>query len=150
METITDDPLFKYDNHAAHYETHRKFILSPEFKEVPQEYAVILIYHADTHKNEIEQVQPDIRDYVQIDKLLVANVLTASERAQVLDKYLGIQAGDEDTLGLPSADVVVKSKEKMINTEIKEAGKAKQMNIDLIKHQISEANKAKQNKSPNK
>jgi hypothetical protein len=147
-EVVTDDPLFKYDNHVIHYECHRKFIISPEFKEVPTQFQALLVYHADLHKKQIEDVQPDIRDYVQIDKLLVAGVLTESERAQVLEKYLGIKAGDEAMTGLPSADTVVKAKQKMIDTDKKEAGKARQMNIDLIKHQITEANKAKQSKSP--
>jgi hypothetical protein len=150
MEVVTDDPLFKYDNHAAHYETHRKFIISPEFKEVPVQLQSVIVMHADLHKKQIEDVQPDIRDYVQIDKLLVADVLTQSERAQVLEKYFGIKPGNEPMSGLPKADTVTKAKQKMMDVDKKLVKDREQMAMDMQKHIISEGIKAKAiNKSPN-
>ena len=137
-EIVTDDPLFKYDNHAAHYETHRKFIISPEFKEVPMQQQAVLVYHTDLHQKMIQEAPPDIRDYVQIDKLLAANILTESERAQILTKYLGVVPGTEPTMGIPSADVVVKSKEKLLQTDKKSNLKREEMQVDLIKHGVSE------------
>lgn len=47
---LTDDPLFKYDNHAIHYETHRRFILSNEFLTLSTQLQTILLAHADTHQ----------------------------------------------------------------------------------------------------
>jgi len=142
QEVVTDDPLFKYDNHSAHYEAHRKFIISPEFKEVPFEKMATLIYHADLHKQMMEEATPDIRDYVQIDKLLAANILTQSERAQILKKYLGITPGDEPMTGLPDADTVTKSKAKLIDSDTKADLKRDQMRVDLVKHGITEGVKA--------
>jgi len=46
---VTDDPLFKYDNHAKHYEIHRKFVVSPEFIEMPTQAQTILMAHTDLH-----------------------------------------------------------------------------------------------------
>lgn len=137
-QIVTDDPIFELDRHTDHFETHRKFIIGPEFKELEQERQVVFLIHSDCHQRRIQATPPDIRDYVQIDKLLAANVLTVSERAQVLDKYMGIKAGDETELGIPTADVVVKAKQKTMDTDKKEETKQDQMENDLIKHTMTE------------
>jgi hypothetical protein len=51
---LSHDPLFKFDNHRIHYESHRKFILSPEFREMDEINQDIMIAHTDMHKNQIE------------------------------------------------------------------------------------------------
>lgn len=48
-KVVNDDPLFKYDDHAIHYEVHRRFILSKEFKTLPERATVVLIAHTDLH-----------------------------------------------------------------------------------------------------
>ncbi len=146
---IVDDPLFKYDNHAEHYATHRKYMISPEFRELPEQIKTVLIAHTDLHQKMLDEAPPDIRDYIQIDKLLLPGVLTVSERAQILTKYLGIIPGEETEAGIPTADVVLKSKEKLTQTEMKEPGKreqmmvnaelkSKQMDMDMAKHVMTE------------
>jgi hypothetical protein len=146
---VTDDPLFGIDNHATHYDIHRADILSAEFKERPMEYQVVALKHAEAHKGQIEQAPPDIREFVQYDKLLP--LLTVSERAQLLQQ-MGIQAGTETEAGIPTSDVVVKSKEKLMQTDRKEATKKEQfavtsaqkdraMDIDLLKAGMVEGNK---------
>lgn len=137
-----DDPLFDFDNHEQHFEAHRKFIISPEFAELPKQIQTVLMSHANLHQQRIEMKPPDIRDYVQIDKLLAANVLSAGERAQILEKYLGVEADASDELGMPTADVALKAKQKNMDTEIKESSKADQMDYDLIKHTMTETGKA--------
>jgi hypothetical protein len=115
----------------------------------------VAIKYAAAHKGQIESAPPDIREYVQYDKLLP--LLTVSERAQLLQQ-MGIQAGQEAEAGVPSADVVVKSKEKLIQADKKEALKREQfaitaaqkdkaMNNDLIKHGITEAVKVQTSKN---
>ena len=54
VEVISHDPYYKYDNHAIHYESHTKTILSPEFKEWPVINQTILINHNDMHHYEIQ------------------------------------------------------------------------------------------------
>jgi len=137
-EVITDDPLFKYDNHASHYETHRKYIISPEFKEIPIQSQVMALYHADTHKKLIDDAKPDLKQFVQLDKLIP--LLTQQERAQVLQD-IGIQPGDETMIGIPEADTVLKAKQKMIDTDKKETNKQVQMKMDLLKHSMTEQGK---------
>ncbi len=148
---IVNDPLFKYDNHMEHYDAHRKYIISPEFKELPGEAKQVLIAHTDLHQKLISEKKPDIREYVQVDKIFP--FLTASERGQVLQD-IGITPGEETEVGMPDANVVVKSKEKIMNTELKEANKQdkadvdimqkdKAMNLDLLKHTMTEAGKAR-------
>ena len=44
------DPLFKFDNHTLHYESHTRFMLSDEFKTVPMGAAVVLMTHTEIHK----------------------------------------------------------------------------------------------------
>ena len=56
---ISDDPLFKYDNHAIHYETHRRFLLSNEFRHLPGPIQEIAIAHTDVHKNMMEVMAQD-------------------------------------------------------------------------------------------
>ena len=137
-EPVTDDPLFKYDNHVEHYEAHRKYIISPEFKEVPVQAQAILIYHADAHRKQIDDAKPDLKQFVQLDKLIP--LLTPEERAQVLQD-IGIQPGKGSMIGLPSADTVTKAKQKMIDTDKKEAGKELSMKVDFAKHAMTEEGK---------
>lgn len=49
-EVVNDDPFFRFDDHTVHYETHRKCILSKEFKETTKESQTILMAHNDIHK----------------------------------------------------------------------------------------------------
>lgn len=51
---ISDDPLFKYDNHQIHFETHRRFILSSEFRTLDPALQEFLTAHADVHKMMID------------------------------------------------------------------------------------------------
>ena len=46
---VNEDPYFKFDDHAIHYEIHRKFILSKEFKTLPMKAQTIMIAHNDIH-----------------------------------------------------------------------------------------------------
>lgn len=48
-EVVTDDLLFKYDTHAIHYEVHRKFMLDPEFSDLPPNIQAAAITHNDAH-----------------------------------------------------------------------------------------------------
>lgn len=138
-EVLNLDPLFKYDDHGAHFETHRKYIISPEFSELPEQYQTILIAHADLHQKMIQDKPVDIREYVQIDKILLPGVLKESERAQVVEKYLGIQPGQEPVVGIPDADTIVKSKQKMASDEQKVSVKDRQIKADLIKTGMTNA-----------
>ena len=54
VEVVSNDPFYKYDNHAIHYESHTKVILSPEFKEWDPINQQILINHNDMHHYELE------------------------------------------------------------------------------------------------
>lgn len=47
---LSDDPKFKYDNHVIHFNTHRDFIISPEFRELSEDARYTLIGHTDLHK----------------------------------------------------------------------------------------------------
>jgi hypothetical protein len=46
---INNDPFFKYDNHPIHFEVHRRWILSPEFKTIPMQSQVLFMSHNDAH-----------------------------------------------------------------------------------------------------
>lgn len=141
-EVLNYDPFFKYDVHEVHFDIHRKLIISPEFRELPRQAQTVAMAHADLHQKQISEKRPDVREFLQIDKLLAANVLTESERAQVLDQYMGIVAGKEGMLGLPTATDVMKVKQKMGDTERKEATKEAQIRADLLKTGVMESNKA--------
>jgi hypothetical protein len=47
---LSDDPLYKYDNHQVHYEIHRRWILSSEFRHMDPGVQEVAIAHCDTHK----------------------------------------------------------------------------------------------------
>jgi hypothetical protein len=130
---VTDDPIFDLDDHKIHHESHRKYIIGPEFKELEQSRQVNFVIHDQCHQRRIQEMAPDIREYVQVDKLLAANVLTPGERTQVLG-MIGIQADDVVELGIPTADTATKAKQKTIDTQTKETTKQDQMDVELIKH----------------
>lgn len=56
-QVIFPDPLFKYDNHEIHYEVHRKFILSREFKTLDEESQGVMIMHNDIHHQLLQAEQ---------------------------------------------------------------------------------------------
>jgi hypothetical protein len=47
---LEDDPVFRYDDHATHFEIHRRFILSTEFKYLHPELQSALTVHTDYHQ----------------------------------------------------------------------------------------------------
>jgi hypothetical protein len=121
-EVVGEDPYFKYDVHQIHYETHRQFMLSDEFAELPQEAQVVLIHHADAHHHQVvaeeaNKVDPsrDPREFLQLDKLIP--VLSASERMQVMQKYLGIEPDQNPrVVGVVTADEVFKAQQEKDKT----------------------------------
>jgi len=56
---LGEDPLFKYDDHGSHYETHRLFLLSPEFKSLSMPAQTVLIHHTDIHKSIFDMQQQE-------------------------------------------------------------------------------------------
>jgi hypothetical protein len=54
-EVAARDPLFKYDNHQIHYEVHRKFMISPEFLELPDQVKSATVLHIDIHNMMVRQ-----------------------------------------------------------------------------------------------
>jgi hypothetical protein len=47
---LSDDQLYKYDDHAVHYEVHRRYVLSSEFLHLDSGVQEVAIAHCDTHK----------------------------------------------------------------------------------------------------
>lgn len=129
---IMEDPLFKYDDHKIHYESHRKAILSDEFSELPPESQVVLINHADAHHQQVVEeeknvIDPtrDAREFLQIDKLLP--VLSIPERSQVVQKYLGIEPDQKvQVVGTVTADEVFKAEQEKNKTILESAIQSKQ------------------------
>jgi hypothetical protein len=107
-EVVNDDPYFKYDNHEIHYETHREFMLSDEFAELPQQAQTILIHHADIHHMQIMEAmknQPpepkDPREFVQMDKLYP--FLDRKEQEQILITLGVVPTQNVNTVGVLTA-----------------------------------------------
>jgi hypothetical protein len=97
-------------------------MLSDEFAELPQEAQVVLIHHADAHHHQVvaeeaNKVDPsrDPREFLQLDKLIP--VLSASERMQVMQKYLGIEPDQNPrVVGVVTADEVFKAQQEKDKT----------------------------------
>jgi len=51
---LSEDPLFKYDDHQVHFETHRRYILSDDFRALEPGLQDYLIGHTDVHKQMID------------------------------------------------------------------------------------------------
>jgi hypothetical protein len=51
---LSEDELFVFDDHMVHFEVHRKFLLSPEFRNLSDEAKAILVGHAQEHKSMME------------------------------------------------------------------------------------------------
>jgi hypothetical protein len=140
-----EDPLFKYDNHATHYDTHLKFAFSDEFRALPEQLQVILLTHIDTHRMEIDNVKPDMRQFVQIDKMYP--LMTRMEQMQILTE-IGIQPDPEgEVAGLPSADTATQTQQHLKDTAAREAGKAQADETKRLKILIDGKLKAEANKS---
>jgi len=52
-----NDPLFEFDNHEVHFEAHRKFLISPQFKDLEEKDQVIALAHTSVHQKRIELAQ---------------------------------------------------------------------------------------------
>jgi len=50
-QVMVDDPLFEYDNHQIHAEVHRKFVLSAEFVQLPEDLQLIALSHIGAHSD---------------------------------------------------------------------------------------------------
>jgi hypothetical protein len=121
-QTMNEDPLFKYDNHAIHYKEHLRFAFSDEFKELPEQAKVIFLAHTDTHRMEIDNVKPDMRQYVQIDKMYP--LMTRLEQMQILTE-IGVQPDPTgEVAGLPDASKTMQAKQHLMDTDSREQGKA--------------------------
>ena len=86
-----NDPMFKYDNHPIHKESHKKFILSEEFSELPPQSQIMAMNHTDIHNWQVVEAQKNVppephdpREFVQMDKLYP--LLTRNEQMQVLQE----------------------------------------------------------------
>jgi hypothetical protein len=55
-DVLVDDPLFEFDNHAIHLDTHRKFALSEEFITLDTKLQTLHLAHMGAHQYEMEQV----------------------------------------------------------------------------------------------
>jgi hypothetical protein len=138
-QVLVEDPTFKYQNHPVHYEAHIKFIFSDEFRLLPDQLKTILIGHADTHRMEIDNVKPDMRQFVQIDKLYP--LLTRSEQMQILSE-IGVQPDPKgEVAGLPSANTAVQADQHLRDTEVREANKAEAIKTDRMKVMVGAATK---------
>jgi len=49
-QVAINDPFFKFDDHKIHLDSHTRFILSDNFKDVPAEAGVIFMAHTEIHK----------------------------------------------------------------------------------------------------
>jgi len=47
---LSDDELFQFDDHNVHYQIHRKFLLSPEFRNLGDDAKAVLVAHTNEHK----------------------------------------------------------------------------------------------------
>ena len=54
---LSHDGLFKFDNHQIHFEIHRRFILCPEFADLPVEVQNAAIIHNDVHHLQVQAAQ---------------------------------------------------------------------------------------------
>jgi hypothetical protein len=130
-EILIEDPLFKYDDHVIHYEEHKAFALSAEFKDLPEEYQVIHFGHMDTHRAEIDGAKPDMRQFVQIDKLFP--MLTRVEQMQVLQDVGITPDPTGEVTGLPDSSKIAQANQHLQDTAVREGNKAKQIANDKMK-----------------
>jgi hypothetical protein len=108
-----------------------RFAFSDEFRELPEQLKVIFLAHTDTHRMEIDNVKPDMRQYVQIDKLYP--LMTRSEQMQVLSE-MGVNPDAEgEVAGLPDASKTMQAHQHLKDTEAREANKAMQIQNEKTK-----------------
>lgn len=63
MIPVSYDPIFNFDNHDIHYETHRRFIVSPEFRALSEKQQMCAIVHLETHRQEqVKQQAQQVMD----------------------------------------------------------------------------------------
>lgn len=147
---LSNDPLFRFDNHNVHLETHRKFILGDEFSELPQEIQTQAIAHVALHQNMIEEEQKnakpepkDPREFVQMDKLF--QDLTAKEQISYLPT-IGIEPDVQERM---SGVAGVLNRKDVFNAEqeliLKQIDGSNKMNQEVIKsrHESRESNESR-------
>lgn len=64
---VNQDPNFRFDNHAIHYDVHRRYMLSNEFQNLPERAQVILRAHMELHERALfEEQQKKIQAQMQL------------------------------------------------------------------------------------
>lgn len=146
-QVLNEDPLFKYDDHPVHYKEHLKFAYSDEFRELPEQIQTVILAHIDTHRMEIDNVKPDMRQYIQIDKMY--SLMTRNEQMQILSE-IGITPDPEgEVAGLPDASKTMQAQQHLKDTEVREANKAAQIDVSKMKIVADTATKMKQMEKQN-
>ncbi len=147
QQVVNEDPLFKYDDHPVHYKEHLKFAYSEEFRELPEQIQTVILAHIDTHQAEIDNVKPDMRQYIQVDKLYP--LMTRTEQMAVLTE-IGIQPDPKgEVAGLPDASKTMQARQHLKDTEVREGNKAEQIQTDRMKIMADTATKMKQMEKQN-
>ena len=128
---VSEDPLFKYEDHPVCFKEHLRFAYSDEFKELPEQLKTIFFAHLDTHRMEIDNVKPDMRQYIQIDKMYP--LMTRLEQMQILTE-IGIQPDPEgEVAGLPDASKTMQAHQHLKDTEVREDNKMEKIKTDRMK-----------------
>lgn len=78
---LENDPAFRYDNHQVHYDIHRNFFMSNEFKHMDRALQDALMVHADYHKWILDQQAMQAQQQA-MDQAATMEVMKAAKLAE--------------------------------------------------------------------
>jgi len=95
---LQNDPLFMWDNHGTHGETHRRFLISAQFRDLEPQAQLVATQHTLAHKRAlaIEQEgnprRPNLTENASLDRMFP--LLLPEEQVQLLSQF-GITADNK-------------------------------------------------------
>jgi hypothetical protein len=105
---LQNDPLFMWDNHGTHGETHRRFLISAQFRDLDEKAKHVATQHTLAHKragemqDEGKTKRMNLTENCSLDRLLP--LMVGSEQEQLLSQ-MGIVA---DPARMQNPDIVPK------------------------------------------
>jgi hypothetical protein len=147
-EVVQNDPLFRFDDHMIHMDSHRKFFLSDEFSELEPDQQMLCMKHGDAHQFQIaedaknQKPEPkDPREFVQMDKLYA--LLTRKEQINYLPS-IGIEPDTSTaTVGTLTVQDVFKADNE---AKLKQMDGENKANTEVIKAAVQPKEKQVNNK----
>lgn len=135
---LQEDPLFMWDAHPLHIETHRRYLISAQFRDLDEKAKKVATHHTLAHKRALaiqeegKIKRENVSESASMDRMLP--LLTPMEQTQLLAQF-GIQADPERTKNPDIIPKIIPSnedkfREKQLDNESRAANEKEKFVLD--------------------